>query len=173
MSENQSRGQDILSNLSKYFGGNKKQDTGDRDPENITLQDAPKNIRTVDRYFKGDSYEFEIFLALLLPAIMIILFLVFTRNKSGKTIDIEKLSKKDFDFIEVVRLQKGLEEFDRDFLLQLAYEYALKPVYQILIDKDAYEKIENEIISDIALKGESVNSNKRVRYLRKLKLKLF
>jgi hypothetical protein len=109
----------------------------------------------------------------LFPAFILIIILLLQRRSASTQAEIEKIPEKDFDFIEMVRLQKGLEEFDRDFLLQLSFEAGLKPVYQILIDKDAFEKIEEGLIDSISERGERADANKRVRYLRKLKLKLF
>jgi hypothetical protein len=166
------KGQDALYKVGNYFA---PEDVKPKvtDPEEITLQDAPTTIREVNRYFKGGAYDFEIFLALLLPAILILLFLIFARKGAGKSIDVEELSDKDYDFIEVVRQQKGLEEFDRDFLLQLSFEHSVKPLYQILIDKDVYEKVEQEFVNEANEQGKHSEADKRIRHLRKLKLKLF
>ncbi len=168
----ENRGQKTLHELGTYFDKENVKPPID-DPEKITLQSAPENIKAVNRYFKSGAYDFEILLVLLFPAIILILLLIFQRRSGSAQAEIEKIPEKDFDFIEMVRLQKGLEEFDRDFLLQLSFEAGLKPIYQILIDKDAFEKIEEELIDSISERGERADANKRVRYLRKLKLKLF
>ncbi|GAB4273192.1 MAG: hypothetical protein Kow0029_12640 [Candidatus Rifleibacteriota bacterium] len=170
---NEGKGQITLYKLGTYFDKENVKPM-ETDPEKITLQSAQENIKAVNRYFKSSEYDYEIFLALLLPSILIIAFLIIYRHESGgKALDIEKIPEKDMDFIEMVRLQKGLEEFDRDFLLQLSLENSVEPIYQILIDKDVFENIESKLIDQIAAKAESANSNKRVAYLRKLKMKLF
>lgn len=166
------RGQKTLHQMGKYFDSENVKPPVD-DPEKITLQSAPDNIKAVNRYFKGGAYDFEVFLLLLFPAILLIVFLILQRRSTSVEAEIDKISDKDFDFIEMVRLQKGLEEFDRDFILQLSFENSIKPIYQALIDKEVFEKIETSLIDKISDKGESADGNKRVRYLRKLKLKLF
>lgn len=168
----ENRGQKTLHQLGTYFD---KQDVKppSNDPEKITLQSAPDNIKAVNRYFSSGAYDFEVLLLLLFPAIIILIMLLLQKRAPSVESEMEKISEKDFDFIEMVRLQKGLEEFDRDFLLQLSFESSVSPVYQILIDKDVFEKIEAQLIDKISERGESTDSNKRIRYLRKLKLKLF
>lgn len=165
-------GQDLLHQVGAYFD---KYDVKPKqeDPEKVTLQSAQDNIKQVNRYFKDGAYEYEILLALIFPAILILIFLLVYRKESGKAFDLEAIPAKDMDFIEMVRLQKGLEEFDRDFLLQLSMENSIKPVYQILIEKEVFEKVEGTIIDSINEKGENANASKRVKYLRKLKMKLF
>ncbi|MDN5278078.1 MAG: hypothetical protein PWR01_2043 [Clostridiales bacterium] len=166
------QGQETLHKVGNYFDKYDVKPPVD-DPEQVTLQSAQENIKAVNRYFKSGTYDLEIFLALLLPAILILTFLFLYRRDAGKTLDLDEIPEKDFDFIEMVRLQKGLEEFDRDFLLQLSVENSIAPLYQILIDKGVFEKIETRIMNEISEKGENASQNKRVRYLRKLKMKLF
>ncbi|MEW6711310.1 MAG: hypothetical protein AB1403_15890 [Candidatus Riflebacteria bacterium] len=168
----ENRGQKTLHKVGEYFDKNDIKPPID-DPEKITLQSAQENIKYVNRYFKSGAYDFEILLVLLFPAIAIILFLILQKREAAVQAEIERVSEKDMDFIEMVRLQKGLEEFDRDFLLQLSFENAIKPVYQIFIDKQIFEKVESFQMEKLAEMGEKVDSNKRIRYLRKLKLKLF
>lgn len=165
-------GQDLLHKVGSYFDKDnvKPKETN---PENITLQSAPENIKEVNKYFKVGAYEYEILLALLFPALLILVFLFVTRKGAGKALELDKIPQKDLDFIEMVRLQKGLEEFDRDFLLQLSVENAIMPLYQALIDKETFEKIETKLIDSLNDEGENANANKRVKYLRKLKMKLF
>lgn len=166
------RGQTTLHKLGTYFDKDNVKPPID-DPEKITLQEAQDNIKAVKRYFTEGAYENEIFLALIFPAVLILLFiLVIRRDKSEVNIH-ANIPDKDFDFIEMVRLQKGLEEFDRDLLIELASENSIKPLYQVLIDKELFEKVENELIEQIAAKGESPDQNRRIRYLRKVKSKLF
>ncbi|MFZ5949963.1 MAG: hypothetical protein ACOYXC_04630 [Candidatus Rifleibacteriota bacterium] len=168
----ENRGQKTLHQVGEYFDKNDIKPPID-DPEKITLQSAQDNIKHVNRYFKSGAYDFEILLVLLFPAITIILFLILQKREATVQAEMEKVSDKDLDFIEMVRLQKGLEEFDRDFLMQLSFENSIKPVYQIFIDKQIFEKIESVQIEKLTEKGEMSDSNKRIRYLRKLKLKLF
>jgi hypothetical protein len=167
------KGQKTLYEVGTYFDKENKKPIIE-DPEKITLQNAPETIKAVDRYFsRGEAYDLEIFLLLLFPAIVILIFLYFSRKDSSKEIELDKIPEKDMDFIEMVRLQKGLEEFDRDFLLQLSFENSIKPIYQLLIDKNVFEQIERKIIKSEKRKESSSSSSKRIDYLRSLKLKLF
>ena len=170
MDEN--RGQETLHQVSIYFDKDGLK-TPANDPEKSTLQSAPENLKAVNRYFKGGAYDFEIFLVLLFPAFLIIIYLLLQRRQANMASELEKISDKDFDFIEMVRLQKGLEEFDRDFLLQLSFESSITPVYQVLIDKGVFEMVEASLLDRLNKQGESTESNKRIKYLRKLKAKLF
>ncbi|MGM0599104.1 MAG: hypothetical protein ACQETH_04720 [Candidatus Rifleibacteriota bacterium] len=167
------KGQETLYEVGSYFDKKDVKPPTD-DPEKITLQNAPETIKAVDRYFsQGEAYELEIFFLLLFPAIVILIFLYFSRKSSSKEIDLDKIPEKDMDFIEMVRLQKGLEEFDRDFLLQLSFENSVKPIYQLLIDKNIFEQVEKTLISRQKEKEGNTSRNKRLNYLRSLKLKLF
>ena len=167
------KGQKTLYEVGTYFKKENIKPPTD-DPEKLTLQNAPETIKAVDRYFsQGEDYDFEIFFLLLFPAIVILIFLYFSRKSSNKEIELDKIPEKDMDFIEMVRLQKGLEEFDRDFLLQLSFENSVKPIYQLLIDKDVFEKVEKTLINLQKDNKTSSGSNKRLDYLRSLKFKLF
>ncbi len=83
-------------------------------------------------------------------------------------------SDKDLDFFEVVIQQKGLENFDRDLLLELAEFGNVKPIYRILIEIQAFEralrKMEKEIPSRLHNADEIPI---RLDYLRRLKKRLF
>ncbi|GEM_PF-928055 len=168
----ENRGQKTLHRVGEYFDKNDIKPPIDN-PEKITLQSAQENIKYVNRYFNSGAYDFEILLVLLFPAITIILFLLLQKREASVQAAMEKVSDKDMDFIEMVRMQKGLEEFDRDFLMQLSFENSIKPIYQVFIDKQVFEKIESIQIEKLAERDEIPDSNKRIRYLRKLKAKLF
>ena len=77
------------------------------------------------------------------------------------------------DFFEIVRLQKGLEEFDRDFLFEIAENYNCFPPYNILLEVDACMKVEKAMLQDLSDKSIEPEKDKKYLYFTKLKSRLF
>lgn len=131
-------------------------------------------LRTINDYFSAGHFETEMFLLLLFPALLLIIFIfIFSRESTGNKDPFAAIPEKDMDFIETVRLQKGLEEFDRDFLITLALNYKIRPVYQIFIDHVTFEAIESSLVNELTEKNENLTSNKSLNQIRILRRKLF
>ena len=129
-------------------------------------------LREVQKYFSPGEYEFELFLLLLFPLILLAATAVYFNRANKGTFNLEEvLSEKDFEFIEMVRQTKKLEDFDRDFLIELALKSEIFPIYLIFIDKDAFLKAEADLISEIP--SEKTTQNYRLQLLKKLKKQLF
>lgn len=130
-------------------------------------------LRAMSDYFSQGEYETEIFLLLILPGILLTIALLFYSSKSSDDKDpFTSLPQKDFDLLDSIRMQKGLEEFDRDFLINIAFSYSIKPVH-MLLDKDIFERVEQSILEKLKKTGENATSNKSLSYLKNIKKKLF
>ncbi|MBU1109433.1 MAG: hypothetical protein KKB51_22320 [Candidatus Riflebacteria bacterium] len=129
-------------------------------------------LRNINDFFSQANYETEMILMFIVPiGILIVLFFyVNSRRTSGNPFD--SIPAKDMEFIETVRLQKGLEEFDRDFLLEMAIIYHLKPEY-IFIDLEVFVKAEISLKTKILEDSLIPEKSAKFQHLLKLKDKLF
>lgn len=141
----------------------------------------------IKNYFSSNqSTAMETFWFLLFPGIILtIILLAYTlwpdKNNDINSIDYEDDEKdnseinnveNDFDLIDSIRLQKGLEINDRDFLISVCSENKLD-VVKVMLDKAILEKLENKIADKILFKGRNPEEDKTILYLRKLKKRLF
>jgi len=129
-------------------------------------------LRSLSQFFSEANYEAEIILMLILPISALVIFLFFLNSRRASANPFESIPAKDMEFIETARLQKGLEEFDRDFLLELALTYKVKPGY-IFIDPEVFLKVETGFRLQLLEDGETPETNNRFKHLLKLKKKLF
>ncbi|EKD82934.1 MAG: hypothetical protein ACD_39C00998G0004 [uncultured bacterium] len=129
-------------------------------------------LRSISDFFSQTNYEVEMLLLLILPFIMLVIFMFYLRSRRSSTALFDSIPAKDLEFIDTVRLQKGLEEFDRDFLLEIALTYGVKPGY-IFIDAEAFTKAEHAFKIKLLEQGDSPEKNGRYQHLLKLKSKLF
>lgn len=130
-------------------------------------------LRTLSDYFSQAQYESEIFLLLILPGIVLTIALLFYNSKSSSEKDpFASIPPKDFELLDSIRMQKGLEEFDRDFLINIAFNFSVKPTH-LLLDKDCYERVEMSMIEKLRKSGENPAANKSLNYLKTLKKRLF
>ncbi len=133
-----------------------------------------KILRTLNDFFSSAPYEGEVVFVLLLPTFIIIILLIFFREKpQPQSFEELRAIDKNIETFEVIRLQRGLEEFDRDFLLEIALEHHCAPAYKMLMNKETFERVEKELIFELKQKGESLETNKRLDYLKKLKKRIF
>lgn len=89
------------------------------------------------------AYENYILLLLFLPAVAGLIYVLLPR----KIEDPNSPTQDELDFFEIARLQMGLEEFDRDLLIEVAETCKIKPVYKPLLEEKYFvmmlRKIEN------------------------------
>lgn len=131
-------------------------------------------LRTLNDYFSQGNFEAELFLMLLFPFVLVIVFLwIVKSNSTGEKDPFAVIPAKDMDFIETLRQQKGLEEFDRDFLIDLALNNNIKPVYQVFLSLETFEKLEKTIIQQLKEKEKKTSSDRSLSQLKSLKRKLF
>ena len=129
-------------------------------------------LLNISDFFSQADYEVEMLLLLILPISMLIFFMFYLRSRKPSANIFDSIPEQDMEFIDTVRLQKGLEEFDRDFLLETALTHGVKPGY-IFIDIEAFTKAENALKIQLLEKGETPENNGRYKHLLKLKSKLF
>jgi len=129
-------------------------------------------LRNISEFFSEGNYESEIILLLILPVSAFVIFAFFLHSRRASANPFDSIPEKDIEFIDTVRLQKGLEEFDRDFLLELALNYKVKPGY-IFIDVEVFSKVERDFKIDLTENGEDPETNSRFKHLLKLRKKLF
>lgn len=129
-------------------------------------------LREVSEYFSRSDYELEILLLLLTPIVLISFVAYFHKGFKGTYSAESSLNKRDFELIEMVRKTKRLEEFDRDFLLELAIENSIKPPYLPFIDKKSINKLEKELLKKAKHDNQKTESE-RLRLFRQIKQSLF
>ncbi len=130
-------------------------------------------LQTLNAFFNKTDPQTETFLLLILPALIFTLVLALYKGKPAKNTDpYSSLNKKDIETIEHIRLQKGLEEFDRDFIINIAFEFSLKPT-RLLLDQSAFTIIEERLIDKLKKNGENPAQNKSLGYLKTIRKKLF
>ncbi len=130
-------------------------------------------LQALQDYFSRSNQQTETFLMLILPAFLLTLALLYVRTKPGKSVDpYFAISKQDFELLEHIRIQKGLEEFDRDFLMSVAFTWSIKPT-RMLLDPATFNRVEEMMTDKIKKSGEDPANNKSLIYLKNLRKKLF
>lgn len=130
-------------------------------------------LQALQDYFSSSNQQTETFLMLILPAFLLTIALLYVRTKPGKSVDpYFAISKQDFELLEHIRIQKGLEEFDRDFLMSVAFTWSIKPT-RMLLDPATFGRVEEMMTDKIKKSGEDPASNKSLIYLKNLRKKLF
>lgn len=139
----------------------------------MNLMTRREFLKTLNDFFSVAQYENEIFFILMIPVLLV--FIALISNYLGRSSVrplLSSVSKKDFELIETIRLQKGIEEFDRDFLIEIALTYQINPTY-ILIDSAIYNQAVSAFKASVKESGESPVNNERCLLLEKLREKIF
>lgn len=129
-------------------------------------------LRNISMFFSQSEFEAEVLLMLILPISAVLIFVFYFNSKNSSTSSFAAIPAKDMEIIDTVRLQKGLEGFDRDFLIELALTYNAQPGH-ILIDPEVFARVENSFRLQLMEKGETPETNTRFKHLLKLKSKIF
>lgn len=129
-------------------------------------------LRVLTVFFGDTRHESAIFFLVVVPFFVFFIALLFMNKNRGSRVSFDKISEGDMQTIETIRLQKGLEAFDRDFLIELALNQNEKPYY-LLIDLGAFERAQAGFKLFLVQNGESPEANRRYKLLLKLKKKLF
>jgi hypothetical protein len=128
-------------------------------------------------YGDPDLKPLDVFWFLLLPGILLILYLLyygvtgFFKNRKQDE-EFATLKEEDYELFESIRLQKGLEGYDRDFLLGLCEEFEVEAV-KVLLDAERFEALAG--LHKAKLEGSGLDylqENSGVQ-LRRLKKKIF
>ena len=164
------KGQDALIEINKYFEGPEIDPKKFREFKGLPVK---KNIKAMDRYFKKSSTEDYFAFFLVLPGLFLIAYIILTRLNAKPYEPKVTIPQKDWETFEMVRLQKSLEEFDRDFLVQLAQEFNCKPIYKILMEIDVFERVEKRLKASLIEKNINPDTNQRYQSLLALKKKIF
>lgn len=137
-----------------------------------------------DYFSGGHTTSADIFWYLLLPGIIFtVILLIYTlwpggdngnnfRSGDEDEEDLHEEKESDFVLIDSIRLQKGLESFDRDFLVNICSENKAD-VVKVMLDKSALESLENKLWDKAVFQGLEPEKQRSVQYLRKLKKRLF
>jgi len=134
----------------------------------LTFEQVAKALRD---YFTVPSYSPEVYLILMLPAIFAAFWLFYGMRKASPRISHKP---KDIDFFEMVRQQKGLENFDRELLMDLAEICKFSPAYKILLDEAMFNKALKILHKGIS-SGDNFRADVKQKfdYLTGLKKRLF
>lgn len=126
--------------------------------------------RALREYLSPDFFDFQIAVLILFSFTFVLVWLLY--NTLGKR-KLPKPIQKDWDFFNMVVLQKGLEIFDRDLLFEVASTYEIQPIYKILLERDVFERSLKRVQEDrVRLKG-TAGIHTKIEYLRKLRGRLF
>lgn len=131
-----------------------------------------------NHFYHGDASlgASDLFWLLLFPGILMIIFLFFYsragKDPNSKSDEFMSLKEDDYDLFDSIRLQKGLESFDRDFILSLCQEHKIEAV-KVLLDKTLYEKLEASLSFYNLKNGIDSEKDINVSHLRKIKRKIF
>lgn len=129
-------------------------------------------LRNISEFFSRADYETEMLIMLLIPICVIVAFVLFMNNRRSKADLFNNIPEKDLEFIETVRLQKGLEEFDRDFILEMALTFKAKPGY-IFIDLNVFKRVEQSLRQQLIEEGSIPEDNQKYQHLCRLQKKMF
>lgn len=123
--------------------------------------------RAMREYFATRPYETEVFLLLMLPTILIMLWLFFNWRPTRRR---PRFPAKDLEFFQMACLQKGLEEFDQNLLLDLAEAFEVRPIYQLLLEKSIFHRVYERVAKE---RPASLPAKANPEYLSMLEEKLF
>lgn len=131
-------------------------------------------LEALNKYFSKTNNDLELLILLGIPFLMIALLIMFLRGLRIKHNDFsEILSDKDYEFIEIIRQTKKLEEFDRDLLIELSIQSKMKPIYLAFIDKQSFLNIEADLAHKLKKDGRPLSDNPKHKALRAIRKKLF
>ncbi|HOY68924.1 MAG TPA: hypothetical protein PLP29_18745 [Candidatus Ozemobacteraceae bacterium] len=124
-------------------------------------------------YFSPHPYENEILILLLLPTFLILLWLFYSMRPAARRAGTVPASRRDLEFFETARLQKGLETFDRDLLVDLAERSGIRPIYRILLERRQFERALRRSEDEFAQGVSGAPDKKTLDYLRRLQRRIF
>lgn len=129
-----------------------------------------KLAKYLQEYLGTNSIDNEIFLLMVMPSVFIIIYILFQFMTASRR---PKHAPKDLEFFDSVILQKGLENADRDLLLQLADHVGIVPIYQILLEAKVFQRAFSRIHEEVLLKKSLGHLHQNIEHLRALEQKLF
>ena len=130
-----------------------------------------KVTRALSEYFSSGDDTIVLIIALIMAVVFLIIILQTAFSPAAGEVVV---TEKDLDFFEVVIQQKGLENFDRDLLLELAEVGKVTPVYRVLIEVGTFERALKKMEKQMTVTmGTSDELPIRLDYLRRLKKRLF
>lgn len=127
-------------------------------------------VNTISDYFNNPPWtQTDTVFALLLPGFIFMLWLFMYSNPEGSNKDpFSDISEKDMNTIKQIASQKGLSEFDRDFLVMQALSIYVKPV-TVLLDLKTFERLQKVLETRSQKDGNTSN----LQNLQRIKSKLF
>lgn len=126
--------------------------------------------RAIREYFAPSPYENEVLVGLLLPTFLILAWLLWSKGPSRPG---PRFPARELEFFHMASLQKGLEEFDRSLLLDLAETYHIRPVYKLLLDRNTFRMLQERFRRDHPDSATTGQQKPSVVYLAQLEKKLF
>lgn len=131
-------------------------------------------LETLNNYFSKTNDDFEFLVLLAIPILIIVILIIVLKDRKIIDDDFGKiLNDEDYEFIEVIRQTKKLEEFDRDLLIELSIQSKIKPIYMSFIDKRSFLNVEADLIHNLKKSGKSLADSSKYIALRTIKKKLF
>ena len=118
----------------------------------------------------GTTIDWASLAVLLIPFFLGLAWLFWQRSTP---VDRPRFPKKDLDFFDMVRQQKGLEEFDRDLLVDLAEIAGIVPVYKIILEEEAFDSALKHLVANTSPSRPTSKLSNHLTYLHILKKRLF
>ncbi len=129
-----------------------------------------KVYRAIREYFASSPYENEAVLILLIPSFLILAWLFFTMRPARRG---PAYPAKELEFFRMATLQKGLEDFDRSLLMDLAETYHIRPLYKIVLERETFRLLQEKFRRDHPETTSTGDVKPSVAYLAALEGKLF
>ncbi len=130
-------------------------------------------LTALNDYFNKPDFSVDVILYLFLPVIVFSIILYFYSNPRQSNKDpFEEIPSDEMELLKQISAQKGLNSFDRDFLIMQALNYYIKPA-KILLDQQTFEQIEAKLENKAKKEGITPESDENVKNMRNLKRKLF
>ena len=130
-------------------------------------------LNALNDYFNRPEFSVDVVIYLFLPLIIFSIVLYFYSNPQKSNKDpFEEIPDDEMNLLKQISAQKGLNSFDRDFLIMQALNYFVKPA-KILLDQQTFEQIEAKLESKAKKAGITPDEDENVKNMKKLKQKLF
>lgn len=123
-------------------------------------------LTTLKNHFSPSPYDDIIFLLLILPALAGLVWIFVYKNSKQSKSEIN-IPSKELEMYRIISFQKGLHDFDRKLLLELVINHQIRPLYQVLLDKNAFIQLISKI------KEQNPPNENVIQYLHNIGNKIF
>jgi hypothetical protein len=132
-----------------------------------------KFARALRDFFGTQENQGDFTILIWAPILFLLIYLFL--SMAGQTSKKKRpIQPKDLEFFDLVLSQKGLEEFDRELLLEMAETFNISPVYRLILEEDLFRKLLMKLKDSPPDQSEiRKHLSTKIDYLRKLQGKIF